>query len=182
MMVIKTGTTYRQRKCISMSARAEDAKGDANGRRAVAAQIAARSASAVMVVTLLLTVVMLAAGLRPAAAGRQITDSAGRSVNVPDRIERVMAAGPPASVLLYVLCPEKLVGWVRKPREAELGYLAKKVHDLPEIGRLTGRGDTANLEAVVNAKPDVIIDFGSVTPTYASLADPLKYPLSAGGA
>ena len=171
MMVIKTGTTYRQRKCISMSARAEDAKGDANGRRAVAAQIAARSASAVMVVTLLLTVVMLAAGLRPAAAGRQITDSAGRSVNVPDRIERVMAAGPPASVLLYVLCPEKLVGWVRKPREAELGYLAKKVHDLPEIGRLTGRGDTANLEAVVNAKPDVIIDFGSVTPTYASLAD-----------
>ena len=116
MMVIKTGTTYRQRKCISMSARAEDAKGDANGRRAVAAQIAARSASAVMVVTLLLTVVMLAAGLRPAAAGRQITDSAGRSVNVPDRIERVMAAGPPASVLLYVLCPEKLVGWVRKPR------------------------------------------------------------------
>ena len=171
MIVIKTGTTYRQRKCISMSSRAEDAKGDANGRRAVAAQIAARSASAVMVVTLLLTVVMLAAGLRPAAAGRQITDSAGRSVNVPDRIERVMAAGPPASVLLYVLCPEKLVGWVRKPREAELGYLAKKVHDLPEIGRLTGRGDTANLEAVVNAKPDVIIDFGSVTPTYASLAD-----------
>jgi hypothetical protein len=58
-MVIQTGTTYRQRRCISMSARAEDAKGDANGRRAVAAQIAARSASAVMAVTLLLTVVIL---------------------------------------------------------------------------------------------------------------------------
>jgi iron complex transport system substrate-binding protein len=169
VMVIKTGTASRQRQSVGPSAQAEDAKGHVKG--VVAAWIAERSALAVMAVTLLLTVVILAAGLRPAAAGRQITDSAGRSVNVPDRIERVMAAGPPASVLLYVLCPEKLVGWVRKPRDAELGYLAKKVRDLPEIGRLTGRGDTANLEAVVNAKPDVIIDFGSVTPTYASLAD-----------
>src|SRR5215469_1175052 len=171
VMVIKTWTTYRQKPSVSVSAQGEDAKGDANGRHAGATRIAAGPASGVVAVTPLLTLVVLAAGLRPAAAGRPVSDLAGRSVNVPDRIERVMAAGPPASVLLYVLCPEKLVGWVRKPREAELGYLAKKVHDLPEIGRLTGRGDTANLEAVVNAKPDVIIDFGSVTPTYASLAD-----------
>lgn len=106
-----------------------------------------------------------------ASAGRLVTDSAGRQVEVPDHIERVMAAGPPASALLYVLAPEKLVGWVRKPREAELPYLAPMVRDLPEIGRLTGRGDTANVEVVLKAKPDVIVDFGSVTPTYKSLAE-----------
>src|SRR6202023_1278017 len=43
--------------------------------------------------------------------------------------------------------------------------------NLPEVGRLTGRGDTANLEVVMREKPDVIIDFGSVTPTYIALAD-----------
>jgi iron complex transport system substrate-binding protein len=171
VMVIKTWTIDRRRRSLNLSARGGDAEGRANRPRTVAGRIAGSCACAAMAVTLALTAVILAAGLRPAAAGRQITDSAGRSVNVPDRIERVMAAGPPASVLIYVLCPEKLVGWVRKPREAELGYLAKTVRNLPEIGRLTGRGDTANLEAVVNAKPDVIIDFGSVTPTYASLAD-----------
>jgi iron complex transport system substrate-binding protein len=42
---------------------------------------------------------------------------------------------------------------------------------LPEIGRLTGRGNTANLETVMNAKPGIILDFGSVNATYVSLAD-----------
>ncbi|MFZ0841546.1 MAG: iron ABC transporter substrate-binding protein, partial [Xanthobacteraceae bacterium] len=74
-------------------------------------------------------------------------------------------------MLLYVLAPEKLIGWVRKPSPAELEFLNPKVRQLPEIGRLTGRGDTANLEVVIKAKPDVIIDFGTVNPTYVSLAD-----------
>jgi len=82
-----------------------------------------------------------------------------------------MAAGPPASVLVYVLAPQKLIGWNRKPRPAELPYLAPIVRDLPEVGRLTGRGGTASLEAVMAAKPDVIVDFGSINATYVSLAD-----------
>jgi len=41
----------------------------------------------------------------PATAGRPVVDSAGRQVEVPDRIERVIAAGPPASVLMTMLAP-----------------------------------------------------------------------------
>ena len=100
-----------------------------------------------------------------------MVDSAGRKVEVPERIERVMAAGPPASVLIYMLAPQKMIGWVIKPRDAVLPYLLPAVRDLPEIGRLTGRGGTASLEAVMAAKPDVIVDFGSINPTYVSLAD-----------
>jgi iron complex transport system substrate-binding protein len=100
-----------------------------------------------------------------------VVDSAGRHVEIPDHVQRVQAAGPPASVLLVMLAPEKLIGWVRKPRGAELAYLPSVVRNLPEVGRLTGRGDTANVEAVIAEKPDVIIDFGSITPTYVSLAD-----------
>src|ERR1700754_3033197 len=68
------------------------------------------------------------------ATAREVVDSAGRKVEVPDKITRVLAAGPPASVLLYVLAPEKMIGWVLKPREAELPYLAPSVRGLPESG------------------------------------------------
>src|SRR5215472_7423575 len=106
-----------------------------------------------------------------AAFAREIVDSAGRKVEVPEKIQRVMAAGPPASVLLYMLAPEKMIGWVIRPREAVLPYLLPSVRELPEIGRLTGRGGTASVEGVMAAKPDLIVDFGSVTATYVSLAD-----------
>ena len=39
------------------------------------------------------------------------------------------------------------------------------------MGRITGRGNTANLEVVLALKPDLILDVGSVNPTYVSLAD-----------
>ncbi|MGB3865246.1 MAG: iron ABC transporter substrate-binding protein [Xanthobacteraceae bacterium] len=113
------------------------------------------------------------AALLPAApaAARSVTDSAGRSVEVPDTISRVFAAGPPASILLYVLAPQDMVGWVRAPRAAEKPFLLPSVHYLPELGRLTGRGDTLNLERLLTAKPDIIIDFGTINDTYRSLAD-----------
>ena len=45
------------------------------------------------------------------------------------------------------------------------------MRDLPETGRLTGRGDTLNLERLIAAKPDLVIDFGTINDTYRSLAD-----------
>ena len=101
---------------------------------------------------------------------REITDATGRHVVVPDKVERIMPAGPTAAVVLYVLAPAKMVGWPSAPRPNEREFLLPGVRDLPELGRLTGRGDTANIEVVLKAKPDLIVDFGSVTPTYLSLA------------
>src|SRR5262245_8201049 len=106
-----------------------------------------------------------------AMAGRLVVDSSGRRVEVPVRIGRAMAAGRPASELVTILAPEKLIGWNRKPPPEELPYLLQVARNLPEIGRLTGRGGTANLEVVMAAKPDLIVDFGSVSDTYVSLAD-----------
>ncbi|WP_201829231.1 iron ABC transporter substrate-binding protein [Microvirga zambiensis] len=105
------------------------------------------------------------------AQPREVVDAAGRSVPLPAAADRVFTAGPPASVAVYMVAPEKLVGWVRAPSVAEKAYLAKPYASLPEHGRLTGRGNTANLEVVLAAKPDLILDIGSVDPTYASLAD-----------
>ena len=119
----------------------------------------------------LIAVLALVPLLVTAALAREVIDSAGRKVEVPEHIQRVMAAGPPASVLVYMLAPEKMTGWVLKPRDAELPYLMPSVRDLPESGRLTGRGGTASLESVIADKPDVIVDFGTISPTYVSLAD-----------
>ncbi|MBN8605479.1 MAG: iron ABC transporter substrate-binding protein [Caulobacterales bacterium] len=98
-------------------------------------------------------------------------DAAGRSVGLPARVARVLTAGPPASVLLYALAPEKMLGWARALSTEEKAYLAPPYRDLPEHGRLTGRGNTANLEHVAALAPDLIIDSGQIDRTYASLAD-----------
>src|SRR5262245_31195363 len=87
-----------------------------------------------------------------AAVSRDFVDPAGRRVTVPDRIERVFVAGPPASTLLYTLAPEKMLGWIRAPSPAERPYLAPAYRDLPVTGRLAGQGSTANSEAVVKYK------------------------------
>lgn len=112
--------------------------------------------------------------LWPSAAGlaaRVVTDSAGREVKAPEHIQRVFPSGPPAAVFLYVLAPETLIGWTREFRGDQVEYLAEPYRHLPMLGRLTGRGGTANLEIVLAARPDLILDYGSLTPTYVSLAD-----------
>lgn len=110
----------------------------------------------------------------PAAFASTVTDSAKRTVEVPDKVERLYASGPPASVLVYALAPDTLIGWPRALRPNELPYIAESYRDLPEVGRLTGRGGTANLEVVIREKPDLIVDFGSVRGTYISLADSVQ--------
>src|SRR5579863_2176794 len=118
-----------------------------------------------------LFVIAMVSVLAWTAGAAEIEDATGRKVAVPDRVERVMAAGPPATVVLYVLAPEKIIGWTAPPRPDEKPFLLPAVRDLPELGRLTGRGDTANVEVVIKAKPDIILDFGSVSPTFMSLAE-----------
>lgn len=114
---------------------------------------------------------MILAVLALPAHARTVTDSAGRVVEVPDEVTTVFAAGPPASVLVYVLKPEALTGWPRALRPEERAYIAEPYRDIPETGRLTGRGGEANLERVLQIKPDLIVDFGSVRDTYIDLAN-----------
>ncbi|MCL3883954.1 iron ABC transporter substrate-binding protein [Marivita sp. GX14005] len=119
---------------------------------------------------LLLILALLALPNLPAEA-RTVTDSAGREVEIPDEVTTVFAAGPPAAVLVYVMKPETLAGWPRALRPEERDYIAESYRDIPETGRLTGRGGEANLERVLEIQPDLIIDFGSVRDTYIDLAN-----------
>src|SRR4029079_3955619 len=106
---------------------------------------------------------------RPARAAT-VMDAAGRAVAVPAKVERVFPAGPPAAILLYTLAPELLLGWPRANRPEECAYMLPDICTRPEVGRITGRGNTANLETVLALKPDLILDVGSINATFVSLA------------
>ena len=114
-----------------------------------------------------LTATLLAPRLAFAAT---VTDAAGRAVPIPDKVERVFPAGPPAAILLYTLAPDLLLGWPRANRPEECVYMLPDICTRPEIGRITGRGNTANLEVVLALKPDLILDVGSTSATFVSLA------------
>ena len=113
---------------------------------------------------------MLLPCLTAAQGRRTLKDAAGRTIELTERTERIYAAGPPASILVFAVAPDKLIGWTSAWRDAERPFIAQRYADLPTLGRLTGRGNTANVEVVLRAKPDVIIDYGTVNPTFASLA------------
>ena len=115
------------------------------------------------------------AGHASAQANRTMRDAAGRTALLPARVGRVFPAGPPASILVYSLAPDLLAGWPgRPPRPAELAFLAPEAASLPEVGRLTGRDNTANVEAVLASRPDLVLDYGAIGPTYVSLADRVR--------
>ena len=122
---------------------------------------------------------LLAGGLAmmaaPARAERNVVDATGRRTAVPDRITRVLPAGSPAAILLYTAAPDALIGWpARPPRPAEAAFMTREAAALSQVGRLTGRDNTANVEAVLARRPDLVLDYGSVGQTYISLAERVR--------
>jgi len=111
-----------------------------------------------------------AALMAPPARAATVTDATGRALAVPAKVERVFPAGPPAAILLYTLAPDLLLGWPRANRPEECAYMLPDICSKAEIGRITGRGNTANLELVLTLKPDLIVDVGSTSATFVSLA------------
>ena len=99
-----------------------------------------------------------------------VADATGREIRPPAKVERVYAAGPPAGLLVFAIAPDKLTGWTRAMRPNEAGFFDRRYAELPELGRLTGRGNTANVEVVLKAKTDLIVDVGFSGEPYASLA------------
>lgn len=102
---------------------------------------------------------------------RTVVDGAGRRVGLPARIGRIYAAGPPAGILAFAVAPGKLMGWTQALADDARPFIPRPHADLPVYGRLTGRGNTANIEIVLKAKPDLIVDYGTIRDTYVALAD-----------
>src|SRR5438445_5002699 len=111
-----------------------------------------------------------------AAHGRaaDFVDSTERYVAVPDRVGRVMAADQSAAVLIYVLAPEKLVGWSRPLSREQRAFLPAKFARLPVVGQLTESNPTTVADAVARLRPDLIVETRAPSPEATALAEAIR--------
>lgn len=104
-------------------------------------------------------------------------DSAGRQVEVPANITRIAPSGTLAQIVLFALAPDMFVGLAGEwDTEAEQ-YLDSNYYNLPVLGQFYGKGDL-NLEEVVKADPQVIIDVGESKSTIVEDMDAIAEQVS----
>ncbi len=104
----------------------------------------------------------------------QFTDSVGRVVEVPADITKVAISGPLAQIVLFALCPDKLVGVASKWDAAAEQYLATEYYNLPELGQLYGGKGELNLETLLASGAQVVIDVGEPKDTIVEDMDALQ--------
>lgn len=87
-------------------------------------------------------------------------DSAGRTVAVPAQITKIAPSGGVAQMILLTLAPERMVGLASSPDDAQLPYFPDGIVALPEFGQFYGSKANINMEALIAAEPQIIIDLG----------------------
>lgn len=109
------------------------------------------------------------------AETREITDMAGRKVTVPtaENIESVFSASPVAAIFLYMVAPDKLLGWNYELNDVEKSIILDKYQDLSNFGM----GDAVNYEAVIAANPTIAINSGKINDAMVSDCDALSESL-----
>ena len=115
----------------------------------------------------------------------EYTDDLGRTVMLPDNIERVVPSGNLAQMVLYSITPEKIVGWSSQlSGAAKEEYFVQDIVNLPVFGTFYGKKANLNKEALMAAAPDVVIDMGelkgskeSMVADLDSLQDDLLIPV-----
>lgn len=107
-------------------------------------------------------------------ATRVFTDSLGREVEVPTSITKLAVSGPLAQIVLFALCPDKLVGIASEWDKTAANYLATEYYNLPILGQLYGGKGELNLEALLASGAEVVIDVGEPKDTAKEDLDALQ--------
>ena len=91
---------------------------------------------------------------------RVYTDSAGRPVELGEKVERVAVTGAMAQMLVFAIAPDRMVGLATRWDDSAGGLLEDKYLELPLLGQLYGGKGDLNLEQLLLADPDLVIDVG----------------------
>ena len=132
----------------------------------------------------LLTALVLLLSLLPlcasAAENREFTDSLGRTVLLPQKIEKLAMTGPLTQIYIFPLCPELLVGFSSAFSKDAEKYIPEEYLALPELGQLHGGKGTMDPEALLAAAPDLVIDVGeakkAMTEDFDRLSEQIGIP------
>ena len=98
----------------------------------------------------------------PAAEGqtRAFTDCTGRTVTLPETVTKIAVSGPLSQIYLLPLAGDLLVGVSNAYTPEAASYLPDYILEKQEIGQLYGSKGEMDLEALLQADPDVVIDIG----------------------
>ena len=107
-------------------------------------------------------------------ATRVFTDSCGRQVTVPADVQKVAVSGPLAQMVVFAIAPDKMVGVANAWDETAQAYFDEKYLSLPLLGQLYGGKGELNLETLLAAAPDVVIDVGEPKGSLAEDMDALQ--------
>ncbi len=117
---------------------------------------------------------LVSAPAQSAGATKGFTDSAGRIVEIPVQLERIAPSGVLAQIVLYSLVPDRILGWSARPTELMKPYLPARHWNLPTFGQFYGKNVSLNLEALIAANPQIIIDIGEAKKTVREDMDALQ--------
>ncbi len=104
---------------------------------------------------------------------RTFTDDAGRQVELPTTITRIVPSAAMAQMILQALVPEMLVGVASGLKEEARGLVDERLFELTDFGSLCAGGDM-NIEELAKAAPQVIVDIGEKKPTTTEDMDALQ--------
>ena len=105
---------------------------------------------------------------------REFTDDLGRTVTLPAVVEKIAVSGPLTQVYVFPLCPELFAGFSNAFASDVEKYFPAEYRSLPELGQLYGGKGTMDLEALLAASPDVVIDVGDAKKNMAEDLDALS--------
>ena len=105
---------------------------------------------------------------------RVFTDSCGREFTVPADIQKIAVSGPLAQMVVFAIAPDKMVGVANAWDESAKSYFDAKYLELPLLGQLYGGKGELNLETLLAAAPDVVIDVGEPKDSMAEDLDALQ--------
>lgn len=87
------------------------------------------------------------------------TDSAGREVELPVNIERIVPSGPLGQQILLSIAGDMLVALTNDVSDGQAFYLGEHYKELPVVGQFFGSQDM-NMEELARLAPQVVIDIG----------------------
>ena len=105
---------------------------------------------------------------------RMITDSAGRQVEIPAEITRIAPSGSTAQMILMPVAYDLLVGLSSSPSTAQMPYFPEEMRYLPTFGQFYGSKASLNMESLIAAQPQLIIDLGDAKDSIAKDMDTIQ--------
>lgn len=125
------------------------------------------------VVLALLLIAAVAVGACAEENTRLFTDSLGREVVVDKEITKIAVSGPLGQIVVFAIAPEMFVGIPNEWDASAEQYLNTEYFNLPVLGQLYGGKGELNLEELLKAAPQVVIDIGDPKGSIAEDMDAL---------